>query len=49
VQPEARLAEARAAGCDLAVVTTRPGSPSQRNVQRAGFHLLYARAVLRAA
>ncbi|MFF5288980.1 GNAT family N-acetyltransferase [Paractinoplanes globisporus] len=42
----ARLADAHAAGCDLAVVTTRPGSPSQRNVQRAGFELLYTRAVL---
>jgi GNAT superfamily N-acetyltransferase len=42
----ARLADARAAGCELAVVTTQPGSRSQRNVQRAGFHLLYSRAVL---
>jgi GNAT superfamily N-acetyltransferase len=42
----ARLADARAAGCELAVVTTRPGSRSQHNVQRAGFQLLYSRAVL---
>ena len=42
----ARLADARAAGSELAVVTTRPGSPSQHNVQRAGFQLLYSRAVL---
>ncbi|WP_433303550.1 GNAT family N-acetyltransferase [Actinoplanes sp. CA-030573] len=42
----ARLADARAAGCDLAVVTTGPGTRSQRNVQRAGFQLLYTRAVL---
>ncbi|WP_433365139.1 GNAT family N-acetyltransferase [Actinoplanes sp. CA-142083] len=42
----ARLADARAAGCDLAVVTTRPGSPSQSNVQRAGFQLLYSRAIV---
>ena len=42
----ARLADARSAGCELAVVTTRPGSPSQHNVQRAGFQLLYSRAVL---
>jgi GNAT superfamily N-acetyltransferase len=42
----ARLADAHAAGCEIAVVTTRPGSPSQYNVQRAGFQLLYARAVL---
>ncbi len=41
-----RLAAAAAAGCDLAVVTTLPGSKSQQNVQRLGFQLLYARAVL---
>ncbi|MHC3467436.1 GNAT family N-acetyltransferase [Streptomyces sp. 7R007] len=42
----ARLADAAAAGCDIAVVTTQPGSRSQHNVQRRGFDLLYARAVL---
>lgn len=42
----ARLADAAAAGCDLAVVTTQPGSRSQHNVQRRGFDLLYTRAVL---
>jgi ribosomal protein S18 acetylase RimI-like enzyme len=42
----ARLADAAAAGCDVAVVTTQPGSPSQKNVQRRGFELLYTRAVL---
>lgn len=42
----ARLVRARAAGCDLAVVTTQPGSKSQENVQRAGFELIYSRAVL---
>ena len=42
----ARLADAAAAGCDIAVVTTQPGSKSQQNVQRRGFDLLYARAVL---
>lgn len=41
-----RLQEARRAGCDVAVVTTQPGSKSQENVQRQGFELLYARAVL---
>ena len=41
-----RLADAARAGCDLAVVTTQPGSKSQENVQRAGFELLYARAIL---
>jgi len=42
----ARLADAAAAGCDVAVVTTQPGSRSQRNAQRRGFDLLYTRAVL---
>ncbi len=41
-----RLADAAAAGCDIAVVTTAPGSKSQQNVQRQGFHVLYTRAVL---
>jgi ribosomal protein S18 acetylase RimI-like enzyme len=42
----ARLIDAARAGCDMAVVTTQPGSKSQENVQRAGFELLYARAIL---
>jgi GNAT superfamily N-acetyltransferase len=42
----ARLADAAAAGCDIAVVTTQPGSKSQQNVQRRGFDLLYTRAIL---
>ncbi|MBW8481417.1 GNAT family N-acetyltransferase [Actinomadura parmotrematis] len=42
----ARLADAAASGCDIAVVTTQPGSRSQQNVQRQGFDLLYTRAVL---
>jgi hypothetical protein len=42
----ARLADAARAGCDLAVVTTAPGSKSQENVQRQGFSLLYGRALL---
>ncbi|MCR6482507.1 GNAT family N-acetyltransferase [Amycolatopsis sp. OK19-0408] len=42
----ARLAAAAQAGCDVAVVTTQPGSKSQQNVQRQGFDLLYARAIL---
>jgi GNAT superfamily N-acetyltransferase len=41
-----RLAVAGNAGCDLAVVTTQPGSKSQENVRRRGFALLYTRAVL---
>ena len=43
---EARLAAAAAAGSEVAVVTTQPGSKSQQNVQRQGFELVYARAVL---
>ena len=42
----ARLADSVAAGCDVAVVTTQPGSRSQQNVQRRGFDLLYTRAIL---
>ncbi|MFD5176187.1 GNAT family N-acetyltransferase [Nocardia sp. NPDC058379] len=42
----ARLTEAAAAGCDLAVITTQPGSKSQQNAQGRGFSLLYTRAVL---
>jgi GNAT superfamily N-acetyltransferase len=42
----ARLRDAARAGCDIAVVTTQPGSQSQENVQRRGFALLYTRAVL---
>ena len=42
----ARLTDAAAAGCDIAVVTTQPASRSQQNVQRRGFDLLYTRAVL---
>jgi ribosomal protein S18 acetylase RimI-like enzyme len=42
----ARLIDAARQGCDVAVVTTQPGSKSQQNVQRAGFALLYARAIM---
>ena len=42
----ARLADAADAGCDVAVITTQPGSKSQQNAQRRGFELLYTRAVL---
>jgi len=41
-----RLRSAAALGCDLAVVTTLPGSKSQENVVRRGFERLYTRAVL---
>ncbi|MGE5813737.1 MAG: GNAT family N-acetyltransferase, partial [Acidobacteriota bacterium] len=41
-----RLLDAARAGCDLAIVTTQPGSKSQENVQKVGFELLYVRAIL---
>ena len=44
---ERRLADAAREGCELAVVTTLPGSKSQENVQKQGFELLYTRAILR--
>jgi GNAT superfamily N-acetyltransferase len=43
----ARLAEAARSGCKIAVVTTQPGSTSHGTVHRAGFELLYVRAILR--
>jgi GNAT superfamily N-acetyltransferase len=42
----ARLVDAAAGGCDVAVIVTQPGSKSQQNAQRRGFDLLYTRAVL---
>lgn len=41
-----RLRLARERGCDVAVVTTQPGSTSCQNVQRQGFELLYVRCAL---
>jgi ribosomal protein S18 acetylase RimI-like enzyme len=41
-----RLADARQAGCDLAVVTVQPGSKSQANAMRQGFSLLFTRVIL---
>lgn len=41
-----RLAFAAERGCDLALVTTQPGSKSQQNMHRQGFELLYSRNVL---
>jgi GNAT superfamily N-acetyltransferase len=38
-----RLAEGVAAGCDLALVATLPGSISARNVERAGFRIAYTK------
>lgn len=43
---EARLRDASFEGCEVAVVTTQPGSKSQENAQRRGFVLLYTRAIL---
>ena len=43
---QTRLSDAYAAGCELVVVTTAPGSRSQQNVMRQGFSLLYTRAIL---
>ena len=42
----ARLADAAAAGCEIAVVAAQPGSKSHQNVQRHGFDVLYTRALL---
>jgi GNAT superfamily N-acetyltransferase len=39
----ARLDFAARAGCDVAMVVTAPGSTSQRNVERQGFHVMYTR------
>jgi GNAT superfamily N-acetyltransferase len=43
---QARLEIASRAGCDIAVVTTQPGSKSHENVKKRGFELLYTRAIL---
>jgi hypothetical protein len=45
----ARLAEARRAGCDLAMMVTTPGSTSQRNAERRGFRVAYTRTKWRRA
>lgn len=42
----ARLSFAAAQGCDLAMVRTTPGSASQRNVERAGFQVVYTKVML---
>ena len=41
-----RLHEAGLAGCEYAVVSTHPGTGSQRNMQRRGFHVAYTKAVM---
>ena len=40
---ETRLSFAALAGCDLAMTVTLPGSGSQRNCERHGFHVVYTR------
>lgn len=40
-----RMAAARVLGCDVGLVVTSPGTPSQRNVERAGFGLAYSKLV----
>jgi len=42
----ARLDHARRSGCDLAVICTPPGSSSQRNAERQGFQVVYARTLM---
>jgi GNAT superfamily N-acetyltransferase len=39
----ARLKHAAQAGCDLAMIVTEPGGPSQRNAERNGFRVAYTR------
>ena len=41
-----RLADAVQNGCEIALMTTQPGSKSQENGYRQGFLLLYSRAIL---
>ena len=41
---QARLAHAAAAGCDLAMTVTLPGSGSQHNCEKLGFRVAYTRA-----
>lgn len=42
---QARIRDAAQAGCDLLVVSTSPGSASQRNVERAGLRVAYTKAL----
>jgi GNAT superfamily N-acetyltransferase len=46
---QARLSAAKTAGCNLALTHSRPGNTSQRNILRAGFHLVYTNIELRKA
>jgi GNAT superfamily N-acetyltransferase len=42
-----RLADAAESGCELAFVTTLPGSGSHRDVARSGFELIYTKVSMR--
>ena len=42
----ARLNEAAAQGCDMAMASTLPGSGSQRNYERLGFEVVYTKVTL---
>ena len=42
----ARLNEAIALGCDMAMAATLPGSASQRNFERLGFEVAYTKVTL---
>jgi GNAT superfamily N-acetyltransferase len=44
---QARLKVAQAAGCDLAITLSNPGTTSQRNLERSGFRLAYTKVVVR--
>jgi GNAT superfamily N-acetyltransferase len=41
-----RLHQAALAGCEYAVVSTQPGSGSQRNMERRGFRVAYTKVVM---
>lgn len=41
-----RMAHATALGCDIVMSSTSPGSPSQRNLQRHGLHVLYTKGLM---
>ena len=43
---QARLAHASVFGCKLAAICTQPGSGSQRNAERQGFQVVYARTMM---
>lgn len=44
-----RLRRARAAGCAIATIQSKPGIPTERNARRLGFEMAYTRVVLQRA